>query len=78
MIQYCDSQTTVTYTKIPLCHIKIKYCDIMYNFIRDILESGEINLQYNLTRKMIANPFTKPIAIDLFEKHVKALSLRRI
>lgn len=64
--------------KDPKYHSKTKHIDIKYNFIRDIVASGEIILQYISTLEMIADPFTKAISKDLFEKHVMALRLRRI
>ena len=78
MILYCDSQVVITYTKDLKYHNKIKHVYIKYNFVRDIVASGEINLQYIPTREMIVDPFTKAISRDLFEKHVMALGLRRI
>ena len=78
MILYYDSQAAIAYTKDPKYHSKTKHIDIKYNFMRDVVANGEITLQYIPTREMIANPFTKAISRDLFEKHVKALGLRRI
>ncbi|OIT27592.1 retrovirus-related pol polyprotein from transposon tnt 1-94, partial [Nicotiana attenuata] len=78
MTLYCDSQAAVAYTKYPKYHSKTKHVDIKYNFVRDMVASGEINLQYIPTRSMIADPFTKAISGDLFMKHVMALGLRSI
>lgn len=78
MILYCDSQAAITNTKDRKYHSKTKYIDIKYNFVRDIVASGEVNLQYIPTREMLADPFTKAISRDLFEKHIKSLGLRRM
>ncbi|OIT35881.1 retrovirus-related pol polyprotein from transposon tnt 1-94 [Nicotiana attenuata] len=78
MTLYCDSQVAIAYTKDPKYHSKTKHIDIKYNFVRDMVSSGEINLQYIPTRSMIADPCTKAISRNLFEKHVMALGLRRI
>jgi len=78
MILYCDIRAAIAYMKDPKYHSKTKHIDIKYNFVRDIVASGEINLQYIPTHEMIADPFTKAIFKDLFEKHVKALGLCRI
>ena len=78
LILNCDSQAAITYTKDPKYHSKTKHIDIKYNFVRDVVPSGEITLQYIPTCEMIADPFTKAISRDLFEKHVKALGLRRV
>lgn len=78
MILNYDSQVAITYTKDPKYHSKTKHIDIKYNFVRDIVASGEINLQYIPTREMIADTFTKAISRDLFEKYVMVQGLRRI
>ncbi|XP_055811856.1 secreted RxLR effector protein 161-like [Solanum dulcamara] len=78
LILNCDGHVAISYTNDPKYHSKTKRIDIKYNFVRDIVVSGEINLQYIPTREMIADPFTKAISRDLFEKHVEALGLRRI
>ena len=52
--------------------------DIKYNFVRDVVKNREIILQYIPTCEMIAGPFTKAISRELFEKHVKALDLRKV
>ncbi|OIT35612.1 retrovirus-related pol polyprotein from transposon tnt 1-94, partial [Nicotiana attenuata] len=78
MTLYCDSQAAIAYTKDPKYHSKTKHIDIKYNFVRDMVASGEINLQYIPKRNMIVAPFTNAISRDLFEEHVMALGLRRI
>lgn len=78
MILYYDSQAAIAYTKDPKYHSKTKHIDIKYNFVRDIVANKEITLQYIHTREMIVDPFTKAIIRDLFEKHVKALGLRKV
>ncbi|XP_075088620.1 secreted RxLR effector protein 161-like [Nicotiana tabacum] len=44
MTLYCDSQAAIAYTKDPKYHSKTKYIDIKYNFVIDMVASGEINL----------------------------------
>ena len=78
MILYCDSQEAIAYTTDPKYHSNTKHIHIKYNFVRDVVASGEISLQYISTREMIADPFMKAISRDLFEKHVRAQGLRRI
>jgi len=34
-------------------------------------------MKYISTQKMIIGPFTKPISIDVFNRHVKSLGLHR-
>ncbi|XP_070031499.1 secreted RxLR effector protein 161-like [Nicotiana tomentosiformis] len=44
MTLYCDSQAAIAYTNILKYHRKTKYINIKYNFVRDIVASGKINL----------------------------------
>ena len=38
---------------------------------------GEVNLKYISTHDKIADPLTKAITIDVFERHIKCFGLRR-
>ena len=38
---------------------------------------GEVNLKYISTYDMIADPLTKVVTRDVFERHIKCFSLRR-
>ena len=73
----CDSQAAIAYTKDPKYHGKTKHIDIKYNFVRDMVVQKEVNVKYISTHQMIADPLTKPIACDAYERHVKSLGLRR-
>lgn len=46
MTLYCDSQAAIAYTKDLKYHNKTKHIDIKYNFVRDIVANGEINLEH--------------------------------
>ena len=67
LILYCDSQKAIAFMKDPKYHSKAKHIEIKYNFVRDIVVSGEVISQYILIREMIVAPFTKVISIDMFE-----------
>ena len=57
MILYYDSQATILYIKDPKYHRRTKLIHIKYNFVRDIVPSGEITLQYIHKREMIVDFF---------------------
>ena len=73
----CDSQAAIAYTKDPKYHGKTKHIDIKYNFVRDLVAQKEVNMKYISTHDMVADPFTKPIPRDTFNRHVRSLGLRR-
>lgn len=72
-----DNQAAIAYTKDPKYHDKTKQIDTKYNFVRDIIKKKEVILKYISTHLMVADPFTKPIYIDVFMVHVRALGLHR-
>ena len=73
----CDNQATITYTKDPKYHGKTKHIDIKYNFVRDMVAHNKVNMKYISTQNMVADPLTKPISKEFFDRHVKTLGLRR-
>ena len=75
---YCDSMEVLAYAKDPKYHGKTKHIQIKYHFVRDMITQNEVVLRHILTSKMVADPFTKPIARDAFVRHAKSLGLCRI
>jgi hypothetical protein len=75
---HCNSTSALAYAKDPKYHGKTKHIDIRYHYIRDMVAQKEVVLKHISTSQMIANPFTKPIARDAFQTHVKSLVLRRM
>ncbi|XP_054797612.1 secreted RxLR effector protein 161-like [Prosopis cineraria] len=75
---HCDNTAAITYTKDPKYHSKTKHVDIKYNFVRDYIAQKVITVQYISMKCMIADPLTKPIAKEIFEKHVRALGMARL
>ena len=72
---HSDSMSANDYSKDSKFHGRTKQIEIKYHFIRN--KKDEVQLNYMPTGDMIADPLTKPLAIDLFKTHVKAMGLRR-
>ena len=75
---HCDSEAAIAYAKDPKDHKRTKHIDIKYHFIRDMISKKQVTVRYLSTHKMLADPLTKPIARDVFVKHVKALGMSNI
>jgi hypothetical protein len=75
---HCDSQAALAYTKDPKYHSKTKHIDIRYHYVRDMIAKNEVTVQYIPTGQMLADPFTKPLARDVFSRHVRDLGLKRL
>ncbi len=67
----------IAYTKDPKYHGKTKHIDIKYNFARDMAAKKEVNMKYISTHDMIADPFTKPIVKDVYNRHVKSMCFHK-
>src|SRR5438270_549399 len=72
---HSDSMSAIDYSKDSKFHGRTKHIEIKYHFVRN--KKDEVMLRYLPTGKMVADPLTKPLALDLFKKHVKAMGLRR-
>ena len=72
---HSDSMSAIDHSKDSQFHGKTKHIEIKYQFVRNKKE--EVQLSYMPTGDMVADPLTKPLAVDLFHKHVKAMGLRR-
>jgi hypothetical protein len=72
---YEDNDSCIKIANSPRKHPGIKHIDIRYHFIKDRIESKEIILQRIPTTSMVADLFTKQLAVQLFEKHRDALRI---
>ena len=56
---YCDNQSCIQHSKIPVFHDRSKHIEIMYHFIRDYVERGAVALQYISTDEQVTDILTK-------------------
>src|SRR3954471_2180082 len=69
-----DSMSAIDYSKDSKFHGRTKHIEIKYHFVRN--KKDEVMLHYLPTSEMVADLLTKPLALDLFKQHVKAMGLR--
>ena len=43
---YCDNQSCVKLSENPVFHDKSKHIEIKYHYIRDMVQRGEVKLQF--------------------------------
>ena len=67
-IVFEDNQGCIALAKNPVAHDRTKHIDIRYHFIRDLIESGDIDVKYKMTEEMLADILTKGMNL---ERHVK-------
>jgi hypothetical protein len=63
----CDNRAAVASARNPIENLKVKYLAVYWDFIREQLEKGELNIQWVQTQDQIADISTKPLARNLFE-----------
>lgn len=66
MILYEDNQSAICLAKNPKDHRKTKHIDIKIHFVRDLINSGKIEINYCPSENMVADIFTKPLSFSKF------------
>ena len=62
-----DNQTCVKLSKNHVFHDKLKHIEIKFHYIWDMVQRGEVKLQYVETDEQIADMLTNPLARVKFE-----------
>ena len=75
MIVYCDNSSAIDISKNPVQYSKTKHIEIRYHFIRDLVESKIVCLEYILTERQNADIFTKPLDRSKFETLRKVIGV---
>ena len=78
MTIFYNNIAALAVTKDPKYHGKTKHIKKRYHYIRDAIIEKDVVLKYISTSNMVADPLTKPIARDVFVKHVRSLGLCRM
>ena len=59
-------------------HEKLNHIEIKYHYIRDMVQRGEVKLQYVVTNEQIADVLTKTLARVKFEYFREKFSVLQI
>lgn len=63
---YCDNNSTISMTKNPVFHARTKHIEIRHHYIRDLVQDGQVELQFCPTSEQIADIFTKALSTASF------------
>ena len=55
----CDNQSCIKMTENLVFHDKTKYVEVRYDFVRDMVQKGDIRLKYVPTEEQVADVLTK-------------------
>ena len=73
-----DNQGALALARNPEYHARTKHIDIQHHFIRDLVTSERVYLEYCPTTEMIADIMTKGLQRIAHEKHTQAMGLKPI
>src|SRR6202012_5074213 len=72
---YEDNQASISIAQDPKEHKRMKHIDIKYNFLRDIIATEYIELEYIPSTNQLADIMTKALPIKTFQRLRQALGL---
>ena len=75
---FCDNQSTIKLAKNPVYHARSKHIEVHHHFVRDLIESQEVELQFCGTEDQLADIFTKALSIVKFTKFRDLLQLKDV
>ena len=65
----CDNNGAIAQVKEPRFHQKLKHILRRFHLIREILARGDVVMERVPSTDNIADPLTKPLALEVFEHH---------
>jgi ribonuclease HI len=68
-----DSTSAMALIRNPVGHQRTKHIDIKYHFVRNLVESGVVDIIYVPTENNVADLFTKAVSVATFLKLSKLL-----
>jgi hypothetical protein len=72
---HADNQGANSLTQNPTHHSRSKHIDIQYHFTREKVESGEVEIEYVSTDKMVADGLTKALGGVKFGRFIQDMKL---
>ena len=73
---FCDNTGAVAQAKEPRSHQKSKHVLRRFHLIREIIERGDVTLERVDSQNNIADPFTKALAQQQFDRHLEKMGIR--
>jgi transposase InsO family protein len=77
-IVHCDNQGAIALTHNPVHHQRTKHIDVRHHFIREMYESGQVDVKYIPTHDQVADIMTKALLADKHYKCSHGLGLQMI
>ncbi|GJS52669.1 hypothetical protein Tco_0626031 [Tanacetum coccineum] len=74
---YCNNKSAIALCCNNVQHLRAKYIDVRYHFIKEQVENGIVELCFVQTEYQLADIFTKPLPRERFNFQIKKLGMRR-
>lgn len=74
-ILHGDNQGSIQLASNPKYHARSKHINVKYHFLRDLVTTGAVVLNWIPTQTMTADVLTKPLSAVLHTRHTKAMGL---
>ena len=74
---YCDNSGSIKLASNPEFHRRTKHIDIKHHYIRQLLTSNVVTIEYISTEKNNADFLTKPLPVTSFSKFRSSIGLTR-
>ena len=78
MAIFCDNTAALAVANDPKYHGKTKHIKKRYHYIIDAIIEEDVILKHTFTSNLVADPFIKTIARDIYVGHVRSLGLHRM
>lgn len=75
MMLFCDNISAINISKNPVQHSRTKHIDIRHHFIRNLVDSKVIQIEYVDTKNQLADMFTKPLDKERFQELRKVVGI---
>lgn len=73
-----DNKSAIALAKNPVHHDRSKHIDTRYHFIRECVQTGDINLEYVRTEEQLADLLTKPLGKQRFLELREKIGMKTI
>lgn len=72
---YCDNKSTIAMTKNPMFYGCTKHTEVWHQFIQDLVDKEEIQMEYYSTNDQLMDIFTKALEKEKFYKFRRQLGV---